>query len=96
MSEKDLLLNELPEKLKVELTNVVYHNDLKDIVFFENKSPYFLAAVAPLLRRLHFERSECVYMKDDPLDCSEPPPPHLLSLLCEGRRDCLLRAKTRR
>lgn len=69
MTDKQSLLSELPEKLRVELTTTMYEDELSKIAFFADRSPQFLAAVAPLLKPTVFERGEYVYLKGDPLDC---------------------------
>ena len=39
MSDKHTLLDELPSKLKIELSNIMYPEQLKGIKYFKKKSP---------------------------------------------------------
>lgn len=71
MTDKEIVLNELPEKLKMDLNNFLYEKDFKGIPFFEKQSPMFLAAIGPMLKPIKFQKNEIVFLKDDPLDCSK-------------------------
>ena len=50
MTDKQQLLEQLPNKLRVELSTLIYREELAGIHFFRKKSPHFIACVAPLLR----------------------------------------------
>lgn len=62
---------QLPNKLKVELSTVMFREELADIKFFSDKSPHFIATIAPLLRPMNFAKGEYVYMNGDPIDASK-------------------------
>ncbi len=68
MTDKRGLLKALPGTLRVELSNIMYSEELKNIKFFKNKSPKFVASVAPLLKPLKVCKGEYIYLKGDSLD----------------------------
>ncbi len=70
-SDKQELLAQLPNNLRVELSTLIYREELAGIPFFRNKSPHFVASIAPLLRPVNLSKGEFVYMKGDPLDASK-------------------------
>ena len=67
-ADKQLLLKELPLNLRVELSNLIYSYEVKDIDFFKGKSAHFIARVAPVLRAVRISKGEFVYLTDDPID----------------------------
>lgn len=69
--DNQFLLNELPNKLRLELSNVLYQQEVKNIEFFWNKSPHFIASVAPLLKSIKIQKGEYIYLKGDRLDGSK-------------------------
>ena len=68
MTDQQALLTELPAKLKVELSNLMYAKELASISYFNGKSPNFVATVAPLLKPLKVSKGEYVFLKGDSLD----------------------------
>lgn len=68
MSDKHTLLDELPSKLKIELSNIMYPEQLKGIKYFKKKSPWFIATVAPLLKPVKFAKGEYIYQKGEAID----------------------------
>ena len=68
MTDKQQLLSQLPNKLRVELSTMMYREELAGIHFFKRKSPHFIASIAPLLRPVNLCKGEYVYMAGDPLD----------------------------
>ena len=64
-------MNELPGKLRLELSNVLYQHEVKGINYFKDKSAHFIASVAPLLRPVNLTKGEYVYMSGDPLDAGK-------------------------
>lgn len=69
-------MTHLPNKLRVELSSLIYSEQLSDLHFFKRKSAHFLATIAPLLKPMNLSKGEYVYLKDDPLDSSK------LELMC--------------
>ena len=49
----------------------MFREELADIKFFSDKSPHFIATIAPLLRPMNFAKGEYVYMNGDPIDASK-------------------------
>ena len=68
MSEKLSFVRELPPKLQVELSNIMYSHQLSGIRYFNNKSPQFIAALAPKLKPMKVSKGDYVFLKEDPLD----------------------------
>lgn len=68
MTDQQSLLSELPAKLKVELSNIMYSQYLEGIKYFKDKSPWFIAAVAPLLKPVKVSKGEYIYLKGDAID----------------------------
>ena len=68
MSEKLSFVRELPPKLQVELSNIMYSHQLGGIRFFKKKSPQFIAALAPKLKPLKVCKGDYLFLKGDPLD----------------------------
>ncbi len=68
MSDQHALLNELPPKLHVELSHLIYSQQIDSIPYFHSKSPNFIATVAPLLKPLNISKGEYVFLKGDSLD----------------------------
>ena len=62
------LIQELPHKLRVELSNLLYRHDLNHIPYFKSMSPHFVASVAPLLKPMAVAKGEYVYLRGDPID----------------------------
>ena len=50
--DKQELLEELPNKLGIELGNLLYRRELKEIKIFQDMPPHFVAQVAPLLKHM--------------------------------------------
>ena len=68
MSEKLSFVRELPPKLQVELSNIMYSHQLSGIRYFNNKSPQFIAALAPKLKPMKVSKGDYIFLKGDPLD----------------------------
>lgn len=68
MTDKQTLINELPSKLRVELSNLMYSQEIGAIAYFQSKSPSFIATVAPLLKPLKIPKGEYIFLKGDLLD----------------------------
>ena len=46
----------------------MYSQDLKDIKYFEDKSPEFISSIAPLLKPIKASKGEYIYLKGDAVD----------------------------
>lgn len=68
MTEQQGLLLELPSKLRVELSNIMYSQELEGIKYFEDKNPRFIAAMAPLLKPVKVSKGEFIFLKGDTID----------------------------
>lgn len=71
ISDRQELLAQLPNKLRVELSTLMYREELAGIPFFRKKSPHFIASVATLLRPLNLTKGEYVFMEGDPIDAGK-------------------------
>ena len=65
------LIEELPNKLRVELSNLLYRHEVKGIKYFKKMSPHFVASIAPMLRSVKIPAGEYLFLKNDPLDGSK-------------------------
>ena len=61
-------MRELPPKLQIDLSSIIESQPLKGIRFFEDKSPQFIAALAPKLKPLKVSKGDYIFLKGDPLD----------------------------
>lgn len=69
-NQKDKLnfLQELPNKLRIELSQIIHDNVIKKLYFFKNQQPDFIAYVAPLLKPIKFTQGDFLYKIGDALD----------------------------
>jgi hypothetical protein len=72
-NQKDKLdfLQELPNKLRIELSDIIHGNMIKKLFFFRDKKPDFIAFVAPLLKPIKFSQNEYIYKLRDTMDGSK-------------------------
>lgn len=63
-----LILNELPQNLKIELALLMNKEIIKKVFFFKNKPPYFIAFVGPLLKPMRIEQGNFIYREGDPIE----------------------------
>ena len=68
MTEKLNFVRELPSKLQVQLSNIMYSHQLGGIRYFDKKSPQFIAALAPKLKPIKVCKGDFLFLKGDPLD----------------------------
>ena len=66
--DKHKLLRELPNNLRVELSNVMFQNTMQGISFFKKKSPHFIASIGPRLRYIRIQEGEYIFREGNPLD----------------------------
>lgn len=71
MEEKEKFMSELPTSLRVDLSQAIYRKVVANIDFFQNKSNFFIAAVAPKLKKLKFNKNECFFRRGNPIDGSK-------------------------
>lgn len=67
-TEHQNFVKELPLKLGLELSNIMYTHQLSGINFFANKSPEFVAALAPKLKPVKVCKGDYIFLKGDSLD----------------------------
>ena len=67
-TEQQNFVKELPHKLSLELSNIMYTSQLSGIDFFEKKSAEFIAALAPKLKPVHVCKGDYIFLKGDSLD----------------------------
>ena len=68
MTEKLNFVRELPSKLQVQLSNIMYSHQLGGIRYFSKKSPQFIAALAPKLKPIKVCKGDFLFLKGDLLD----------------------------
>jgi hypothetical protein len=79
-------LQELPNKLRIELSKIMHDNVIQKLYFFKNQPPDFIAYVAPLLKPVKFSQNDFLYKIGDMIDESRC----LISVLCGQRNDFVL------
>jgi hypothetical protein len=72
-NQKDKInfLQELPNKLRIELSQIIHDNIIKKMHFFSNASPDLIAFVTPLLKPIKFSQNEVMYKIGDTMDESK-------------------------
>jgi hyperpolarization activated cyclic nucleotide-gated potassium channel 2 len=72
-NQKDKInfLQELPNKLRIELSQIIHDNIIKKMHFFSNASPDLIAFVTPLLKPIKFSQNEMLYKIGDTMDESK-------------------------
>lgn len=72
-NQKDKMnfLQELPNKLRIELSRIIHDNVIKKMYFFKDQQPDFIAYVAPLLKPIKFSQNDILYKIKDSLDESK-------------------------
>lgn len=63
--DKQDIFNELPVKLKFEVTSVMHKQAAERIIFFLDKDPVFITAVIPLLSPIHVKSHDYIYYSQD-------------------------------
>ena len=61
--------DQLPHKLKIELSVHLYKSLNKKIMFLHEKSPSFVAWICPLLQPVVFSEEEYVFFESDDIGC---------------------------
>ena len=67
--QKDVLqfIDELPHKLKMELSFVIHSKMYQNVPFFIGKDPSFIAWVATIIKPLNVESDEYIYKEGENL-----------------------------
>jgi hypothetical protein len=69
-TDKFEFLKELPNNLNIELSTIIHEEMISKIPFFQNRSPYFISFVFPMLRPLKVSKNEYIFSEHDPIDDS--------------------------
>jgi hypothetical protein len=67
-ADKFAFVNELPQRLKLELAVLMHQNIIKKIPFFQERPPHFIAAITPFLKPTKMFKGQYIYKKNDPID----------------------------
>lgn len=69
-NQKDRLnfLNELPNKLRIELSQEMHDSDIHSLYFFKNQPNDFISYVAPLLKPIKYTQNDTLYKIGDNLE----------------------------
>ena len=66
--DKRLMFDALPKKLRYKVACAMYDNAVNRVVFFQSRSPEFIASVVPYLRYLFLEAGDFIYQINDDSD----------------------------
>lgn len=58
-------MEELPRKLKLELSMVIHQNMYSSVAFFQKKDQSFIAWVARLIKPMNFDESDYIYKEGE-------------------------------
>jgi len=69
-NQKDKMnfLQELPNKLRIELSKIMHDKIIKQLYFFRDQPADFIAYVAPLLKPVKFSQNDFLYKIGDMID----------------------------
>jgi hyperpolarization activated cyclic nucleotide-gated potassium channel 2 len=72
-NQKDRMnfLQELPNKLRIELSQIMHDSVIQKMHFFRDQPSDFIAYVAPLLKPVKFSQADYLYKLDDMMDESK-------------------------
>lgn len=72
-NQKDKMnfLQELPNKLRIELSKIMHDKLIEKLYFFKDQPPDFIAYVAPLLKPVKFTQNDYLYKISDMIDESK-------------------------
>ena len=62
---KEDIFNELPMRIRYEVTMVMHRQAAERIQFFSNKDPVFITAIIPLLTPVQLNKQEMLFIKND-------------------------------
>ena len=69
--DKMMFLQELPNKLRIELSQIMHDKVIQNLYFFRDQPSDFFAYVAPLLKPVKFSQNDYLYKCQDMLDESK-------------------------
>jgi hypothetical protein len=69
--ENLIFLEELPNKLRIELSQIIHDNMIKHMHFFKNSTPEIVAFVTTLLKPIKFSQNDVIYKIGDVMDESK-------------------------
>lgn len=61
-------VEELPHKLKLEMSMYVYQHRYSKLNFFKDQSPEFIAWICPLFKPDFYDTNQFVYQEGDPVN----------------------------
>jgi hypothetical protein len=72
-NQKDKInfLQDLPNKLRVELSQIIHDNIIKKMHFFRHATPDLVAFVTPMIKQIKFSQNEVLYKIGDVMDESK-------------------------
>lgn len=72
-NQKDIMtfLDELPNKLRIELSKIIHDKLIEKLYFFKDQPPDFIAYVAPLLKPVKFSQNDTLYKISDSIEESK-------------------------
>jgi len=70
-SNNDDFLNMLPNKLKMEMSKIIYENEMKKFYFFDKKGYKFLGFVSDFMTLIRLNKNEVIYEENDIIDESK-------------------------
>jgi hypothetical protein len=72
-NQKDKMnfLQELPNKLRIELSQIMHDKVIQNLYFFRDQPSDFIAYVAPLLKPVKFSQNDYLYKSGDMIDESK-------------------------
>jgi len=66
--DKMIFLQELPNKLRIELSQIMHDKAIHNLYFFKDQPKDFIAYVAPLLKPVKFSQDDYLYKQGDMID----------------------------
>lgn len=69
--DKMMFLQELPNKLRIELSQIMHDKVIQNLYFFRDQPSDFFAYVAPLLKPIKFSQNDYLYKCQDMIDESK-------------------------
>lgn len=72
-NQKDIMsfLDELPNKLRIELSKVIHDKLIEKLYFFKDQPSDFIAYVAPLLKPVKFSQNDSLFKVNDTMEESK-------------------------
>ena len=67
--EMHSFLEEIPHKMRIDISVFIFNKNYRNIVFLKNKSRSFIAWICPLLKPLIISQHQNVYFEGDEITC---------------------------